>query len=918
MIRNIPVFFSIVLLLSVMNAPAQTIPSPKEHFGFNIGDNYQLANYTQTEAYFKKLAAAAPDRCKLVNIGPTEEGRPQYMMIVSSAENMKKLDHYKEISQRLAHAENLTDEQAHALAAEGKAVVWVDGGLHATEVVATQQLIEIIYQVLSRKDPETLHLLDGLILLFTHANPDGMELVSDWYMKDADTAKRKMNIPRLYEKYIGHDNNRDFFMMNMKETQNVSRQQYVEWMPQIIYNHHQAGPPGSVVAGPPYRDPFNYSFDPLLVTSLDAVGAAMNSRLNLEGKPGYTQRAGSVYSTWWNGGLRTTGYFHNMVGLLTEIIGNPTPTSIPVVPQRLIPNMATPYPVKPQKWYFRQSIDYSVSLNYAVFNYALHQKEDLLFGIYRMGKNSIEAGSRDNWMLSPKRADSITVAFRRDQRARPGNLPGAAGGQRTDSIPVKYYDDVFKNPVLRDARGYIIPSDQPDFPTAIKFLNALIRSGILVQKARAEFTVAGRKYPSGSYIVKTDQAFRPHVIDMFEPQDHPNDFQYPGGPPIRPYDAAGWTLAYEMGVQFNRVLEGFDGPFDRIPYGELQSPPVKVAISGRGGYLVSSRQNNSFTAINDILKAGVDVYRLPKGTPGEQESGTFFVPASGKAALERSGAGLGLEIIAVSRQPAGAIRISPMRVGIWDSYGGSISAGWVRWLMEQYHFPMKQVFAQEINAGNLKSKFDLILFVGGAIPAARGARPEGGGGERSADPRPGEVPAEFRPWLGRITVDSSVTPIRKFMEEGGTVVTIGSSTNLAYHLGLPVRSALVEMIGDTERPLPGEKFYIPGSLLRMNVDSTQQAGWGMPAACDVYFDASPAFNLSPQAIAKGQVVPLAWFSTNKPLRSGWAWGQEYLQDAVAAFVAPIGLGKLYAFGPEIMFRGQTHGTFKLFFNTLYK
>jgi hypothetical protein len=240
--------------------------------------------------------------------------------------------------------------------------------------------------------------------------------------------------------------------------------------------------------------------------------------------------------------------------------------------------------------------------------------------------------------------------------------------------------------------------------------------------------------------------------------------------------------------------------------------------------------------------------------------------------------------------------------------------------MEQYHFPVNLVYAQEINAGNLRNKFDLILFVGGAIPPIRGAGAPafGGGGGGGGEPRSSEIPAEFRPWLGRITADSSVPQIKKFIEAGGTVVTIGSSTSLAYHMGLPVRNALVEMVGDTERPLPGEKLYIPGSILRMSVDSTQQAGWGMPASCDIYFDESPAFHLAPGAIAKGQVVPLAWFPNNKPLRSGWAWGQEYLQDAVAAFVAPVGSGKLYAFGPEIMFRGQTHGTFKLFFNTLYK
>ena len=174
--------------------------------------------------------------------------------------------------------------------------------------------------------------------------------------------------------------------MNVKETQNISRQQYLEWLPQIIYNHHQSGPAGSVIAGPPYRDPFNYVFDPLVVSGIDALGAAMSNRLNLENKPGYTQRSGASYSTWWNGGLRTTAYFHNIIGLLTEIIGSPTPSKVPLVPDRLIPNGATPNPVVPQTWHFRQSIDYSISLNYAVLNYAANQKNDLETALIFVGR----------------------------------------------------------------------------------------------------------------------------------------------------------------------------------------------------------------------------------------------------------------------------------------------------------------------------------------------------------------------------------------------------------------------------------------------------------------------------------------------------------------------------------------------------
>ena len=222
----------------------------------------------------------------------------------------------EELQQKLARAEGLTNDEAKKLSAEGKAVVWIDGGLHATEVVGIHQWIETLYQIITRNDDETKNILKNTIILFVHANPDGQELVSNWYMRNADTLKRSTSqVPVLYQKYIGHDNNRDFFMLNMSESKNISRQQYIEWMPQILYNHHQTGPPGTVVAGPPYRDPFNYVYVPLLVTGIDALGAAMSSRLNAESKPGYTMKSGSVYSTWWNGGLRTTAYYHNIIGL---------------------------------------------------------------------------------------------------------------------------------------------------------------------------------------------------------------------------------------------------------------------------------------------------------------------------------------------------------------------------------------------------------------------------------------------------------------------------------------------------------------------------------------------------------------------------------------------------------------------------
>ena len=915
-----------LLAATLFLAPlALALTSPQEHFGFTMGDDYQLATYTQTEAYFKKLAAES-DRLKLVDIGPTEEGRRQYMVICTSPANLARLDRYKEIATKLARAEDVTEAQARALAAEGKAVIWIDGGLHATETLGVTQLIETLWSFASRTDPETLRILDHVIILFTHANPDGQELISSWYLRRPDPATRIVDRePRLYQKYIGHDNNRDFMMTNMKESANIARQLYLEWFPQIVYNHHQTAPVGTIVAGPPYRDPFNYVYDPLIITSLDAVGAAMHGRWIAEDMPGTTMKRGSVFSTWWNGGLRTTVYFHNMIGLLTETVGSPTPMQIPLVPERQIPSGDLPYPVPPQTWHFRRSVDYSLTANYAVLNYAARNRDELLFNIWQMGHNAIARGSRDHWTLSPKRAAAMRTAATPSAKAAEGDDDSFRFASQSGTVvPAKFYDEALKQPDQRDPRGYIIPRDQADFPTAVKFINTLVKSGIAIHRATADFTVAGKNYSAGSYVVKTAQAFRPFVLDMFEPQDHPNDFLYAGGPPVAPYDSAGWTIAYQMGVKFDRILDGFDGPFERLPWGQLQNPPAGTVGTGTGGWLVSHRANNSFILLNRLLKAGADAYWLrtpPAGHPGFG-AGALYIPASApaKPIVAQAAAELGLDATAVTLKSVGdALKLAPMRIALWDQYGGSMPSGWTRWLFEQFEFPFEIVYPQQIDAGNLRAKYDVIVFVTGAIPLPKSI---GAPNPRLNNyfvkvPTGADLPAAYRGWTGSITEEKSIPALREFAAQGGTIVTIGTSTNLAYHLGVPVRNALVEMTAQGhERRLPRDKFYVPGSILSAAVDSAAPLAWGMEATADLYYDNRPVFKLQPDAVARG-VKPVAWFASAAPMRSGWAWGQSYLADGIAALEAPVGAGKLYLLGPEVAFRAGTHGTFKLLFNGLY-
>ncbi|HEY9515851.1 MAG TPA: M14 metallopeptidase family protein, partial [Gemmatimonadaceae bacterium] len=699
------------------------ITSPKQEFGFDIGDDYRLANYSQLTAYWNKLARES-DRMTLVRIGTTAEERPMMMAIITSPENRQKLEHYREIARKLALAKGLTDAEARVLAREGKSVVWIDGGLHATEVLGTQQLIQTVYELVSRTDPETMRILNDDIVLCVLANPDGMDLVSDWYNRKADTLERSTSaIPRLYQKYVGHDNNRDFFMANQPETQAMNRVMYQEWFPQIVYNHHQTGPAGTVMFSPPFRDPFNYNFDPLVPMQLDMVGAAMHTRFVANDMPGVTMRSGASYSTWWNGGLRTMPYFHNMIGLLTEAIGNPTPIDIPLVLDNQLPRGDLPFPIAPhEKWHFRQSMEYELTANRAVLDFASRYREHLLYNIYEMGKNSIERGSQDHWTITAHAIDSLKAMVARDSKGKDGaDGNGAAERRSRRGVSSEYFALLHKQE-NRDPRGYVIPADQPDFPRATKFVNILIKGGVEVQRATAPFVVNARRYPAGSYVVLGAQAFRPHVLDMFEPQDHPNDFQYPGGPPNAPYDITGWTPALTMGIQFDRVLDGFTGPF--VPVADTVTPPAGTVAESptAAGYLLSHAVNNSVIAVNRLLAAGSEVYWLTRELSVNGENypeGTIYIPASSSVSpiIQRAASELGLSFDALPTEPtAGLLKLQPVRVGLWDEYGGSIPSGWVRWLLEQYEFPYQVVYPRELDSGDLRGKFDVLLFVDGAIP----------------------------------------------------------------------------------------------------------------------------------------------------------------------------------------------------------
>jgi hypothetical protein len=837
--RRRQVVVAVAALLAVVHARphmqphgTESITTPEQQFGSAIGDDYFLATYGELESYWKQVDGES-DRMTLVDIGRTEEGRTQWMAVISAPENIARLDRLRDIARWLAHAENLTDDEALALADEGKAVVWISGGLHATEVLTAQQLIETTYRLVSGTDDETTRILRDVVVLLVHANPDGHELVSTWYMREQNPRKRTLGgLPRLYQKYAGHDNNRDFYMGTQAETVNMSRVLFHDWIPQIVYDHHQAAVNDAVMVAPPFSGTSNYVLDPLVAQGIDIVGESMHRRFEAERKPGVTMGHGSPYSNWWNGGLRTTANFHNQVGILTETVGNPSP----------LPGL--------QSFRFRDAVEYSVTANGAVLDAASRYRKKWLLGIYRMGRNSIDGGKRD------------------------------------------------------DPRGYIIPSNQPDFPTATKFVNALIGTGITVHRAGAGFTAGGRRYPAGSYVVKTAQAFRPHVLDMFEPQDHPDEVLNAEGLRRMPYDNAGWTLALQMGIEFDRVLEAFDGPFQRIVGRAQPTRAEPVASQHAAGYLVSHEQNDAAIAVNRVLKVGESVFWLhPAHRDARAEpAGAIYIPATPRAtaAVEGAATDLGLEVTPLPSRPAGlALSLRRVRIGLVDRYGGWSTSGWIRWLLERYEFPFDVVYPPMLDAGGLARRYDVLILPSEAVPN------HGGPWTDIADAA--EVPPTYVREAGEITRTHTIPALKQFVEDGGSLLAIGRATVIARYLGLPVSTPL--------SPLPTSEFFVPGSVVRVAVDNTLPLGYGFGKEVDVFFKNSPVFRLDGGAAAR-QVRPVAWF-TSAALRSGWAVGESHLNGTVAVAEATLGKGHVLLFGPEITFRAQSHATFKFLFNGIY-
>ncbi|MGH3441073.1 MAG: M14 family metallopeptidase, partial [Nitriliruptorales bacterium] len=553
--------------------------------------------------------------------------------------NIVRLGRLKEISETLARG-RIPEAEARRLAEEGTAIVWIDGGLHSTEVAHAQHTPELAHWLSTDESDEAQRIRDNVILLLMPVmNPDGLDIVVDWYRSNVGTEFEISPLPVLYQHYIGHDNNRDWYMFTQVETQAVARQLYHEWFPQIVYNHHQSGPfPGRIWI-PPFEDPVNPNLDPLVVSSINQIGESMRKRFDEEGKPGVS--SGITYDLWWNGSMRGGPDFHNMLGFLTETAlyryATPHCYAADDIPETFgarndnlpahTPSNNYNHPWRGGCWHLRDPVEYMLTASKAVLDLASKQPEDYLFNIYRMGRRQTERGAR------------------------------AEGG------PFAYVID---------------PTASHDAGAAVELLRVFRIANIEIRRADRPFTAGGTDYAAGVYVIPP-QAFRPFVVDLIEPKTYPERRLYPGGPPKPPYDMTGYELSLQMGVAVDRVTEPFAMPGPPID----EVPALDGGVRGATGdtWLLAPSHNASVEAVNRLLAGGADISRAARpfeAAGAHWPAGTFVIRSVGRGRLDALGRAIGVELTAVEAPPAVTMRsLRAPRIGLYKGHVATMDEGWI-------------------------------------------------------------------------------------------------------------------------------------------------------------------------------------------------------------------------------------------------
>ncbi len=941
-----PWLLSLAALGITAPAFAQDMPSPAQQFGHVMGADRKLVGWSGIVDYLRMVDQRS-DRVNLHEVGKTTQGRPYILLEISSPETIANLDRYKALQRRLYFQDAkpgqdpdsiYTAAQRRELLDQQKAVVLVSTNIHATEIGAAQMSLELVHELATSHDPAITKILENVIfLLVPSQNPDGEAMVTDWYTHYVGTEYEGSVPPWLYHHYVGHDDNRDLYMLTQAESRSVVQVLYQDWFPSVWLDEHQMGSTGPRIFTMPATDPINLNVDPVIYRWNGILGQAQAAALENAGKVGIIYDY--TYTNFWPGAMAWTGWWHNQVGMLTEVasvrIASPTdqrlarlgetPAGAPQgfggfgqdrsgdtlpAPRDVQPRTTYPRPWLGGRWALRDIVEYELIATKALLTAAADNRRELIQQIYDANHATIaqylkgqRAARRAGYPALPDRLAAEQPATGRIMEGSFG-----AGGS---------------------PYAIIVPADQDDPATVTKLLQTLAAEGVIVERATAAFTAGGKPYPAGTYVIRLAQVFGRYAKDMLEAQTYPEVRLAPGAPAQPPYDVTAWSLGMQMGVETRFVDAPFAASLDVLP--RVPLPPGRIVGSG-GAYLIDGAYNDGFTAVNRLWSAGAQVRRAaePFAAAGRRlPAGTWIVQGAGRDRVQQAATDLGLTVYAAGAPGIRTVGVTKPRIALYQPWGSNMDEGWTRWVLEQYGFDYTTLHPQDIRAANgdvpdsvvaipdsvralwpphvaaraprsvvrspLARRFDVLLF---ADQDADGIL---------TDSRAPSLPPFYRMALGADGLEA----VRDFVRGGGSVVALGSAGDLFIeNWPIPVK--------DVSEGLSPDQLLIPGSIVRVQTDPTHPLAWGMPDTTYGYFIRSPFYSLTEGFSSQTVTVPVRF--PNADLRaSGWVRGEQYVDGRAAAVEVDFaGGGRLILIGLRPQHRAQTHATFKLLFNALVR
>lgn len=852
LITSLIAFFFII---SNLTTTAQNnITPPEQYFGFQMGADRKLATWDKIIDYFYLLESES-ERLKVINMGPSAEGHPFLVLVISSPENLSNLHRLQEINKSISDPRGISEESIDKYIDEGKAVIFQSMGLHASEVGGTQMTPELSYDLLSGNDSETLRILDNvLFFMIPCINPDGLVMITNWYEETVGTEYEGLSMPFLYHKYSGHDNNRDGDYLNLVESKYTAKMMFVDWPPQAYIDHHHMGTYGARFFVPPYCDPIRPYADPLVWREISWYGSHIAYKLEEQGFQGILNAA--QFSGWGHFGWHWITPFHNIAGMLTESASVRLATPVYVHPEQLKANTRAfpeyeaqstfPNPWPGGWWRLRDIVEQKKSSAWSLLDLAARNKETVLKTAYLKGKHQTERGAEG------------------------------------------------------DIKTLIIPHDQHDYLTSVKMINTLLKSGIEIQQAKKDFSVDAMHYKKGSFIISLAQP-KMGLIRNLLCETHYADNAWTrkqDGTPINPYDLATHTMYEFMGVRVDNKEVAVEGEF-KI----LKHEVVKVGIeeAGKKGYIIDGRQNNSFKAVNLLADQGIKIKRLDKSYLSHLP-GDFIIPKTSIEKIVKVAKETGIDFNPINSLPSDGIHnVKRGRLALFQRYdGGNMDEGWTRLLFENFSFPYHSLMSQEVIDGDLNKSWDVIVLPDDSPSAIKGIY------SANSRRKPEKYPEKYKSGIGK----EGVKKLKEFVNNGGTLVALGSSYQFVVEeFDLKIRN-ITEGLSSTE-------LFCPGSTIKATFDNTQPLAYGMPDEGLVLFRSSPAFEITPSR-RNTDYTTIVRYKDKNLLKSGWLIGEKKIAKKPAMISAKYGKGQIVIIGFRTQHRNQMDGTFKLLFNSVIR